>query len=81
MKTRLQDLVDKVFIRPSVALWGALILFLKKKDGIIKLCIDYRQLNKVTINKKYSLLRIKGLFDQLQRASDFLKIDLRLGYY
>ena len=65
LKTQLQDLVDKGFIRPSVSSWGALVLFVKKKNGTIRLYIDYRQLNKVTIKNKYPLPRIDDLFDQL----------------
>ena len=65
LKTQLQDLVDKGFIRPSVSPWGAPMLFVKKKDGTMRLCINYRQLNKVTIKNKYLLPRIDDLFDQL----------------
>ena len=81
LKTQLQNLVDKGFIRPSVSLWGAPVLFVKKKYGTIRLCIDYRQLNKITIKKKYPLLRIDDLFDQLQGENVFSKIDLRSGYH
>ena len=81
LKTQLQDLVDKGFIQPSVSHWGAPMLFVKKKDGTMRLCIDYRQLNKVTIKDKYLLPRIDDLFNQLQRASVFFKIDLRSGYH
>ena len=76
----MQDLVDKGFIRPSVSPWGALVLFVKKNDGTMRLCIDYWQLNKVTIKNKYLLPRIDDLFDQLQGASVFSKIDLRFKY-
>ena len=79
LKTQLQDLVDKGFICPSVSHWGAPVLFVKKKDGTMRLCIDYRQLNKVTIKNRYPLPRIDDLFDQLQGASVFSKIDLRSG--
>ena len=72
-----KELLDKDFIRPSIAPWGALVLFVKKKDGSLRLCIDYRQLNKVTIMNKYPLPRIDDLFDQLQGAQCFFKIDLR----
>ena len=61
--------------------WGASILFVKKKDGTMRLCIDYRQLNKITIKNKYPLSRIDDLFDQLLGASIFFKIDLRSGYH
>ncbi|TYK05031.1 reverse transcriptase [Cucumis melo var. makuwa] len=81
LKVQLQELVDKGYIRPSVSPWGAQVLFMKKKDGILRLCIDYRQLNKVTIRNKYPLPRIDDLFDQLKGAAVFSKIDLRLGYY
>ena len=63
LKVQLQDLLDKGFIRPSVSPWGAPMLFVKKKDGSMWLCIDYRQLNKVTIRNKYPLPRIDDLFD------------------
>jgi hypothetical protein len=63
LKTQLQELLDKGFICPSVSLWGAPVLFVKKKDGTIRMCIDYRELNKITIKNKYPLLHIKDLFD------------------
>ena len=70
LKVQLQELVDKGLIRPSVSAWGALVLFLKKKkNGTMRLCIDYRQLNKATIRNKYLLPRIDDLFDQLQGAT------------
>ncbi|KAA0054781.1 ty3-gypsy retrotransposon protein [Cucumis melo var. makuwa] len=81
LKVQLQELLDKGFIRPSVSPWGALILFVKKKDGLMRLCIDYRELNKVTIKNRYPLPRIDDLFDQLQGATVFSKIDLRSGYH
>ena len=81
LKVQLQELMEKGFIRPSVPSWGALVLFVKKKDGTFRLCIDYRQLNKVTVRNKYPLLRIDDLFDQLQGAKVFSKIDLRSGYH
>ena len=81
LKIQLQDLVYKGFIRSSVSLWGAPILFVKKKDETMRLCIDYRQLNKITIKNKYPLQRIDDLFYQLQGASVFSKIDLRSGYH
>ena len=68
---------SKGFIRPNVSLWGAPVLFVKKKDGSMRLCIDYRELNHVTIKNKYPILRINDLFDQLARARIFSKIDLR----
>ncbi|XP_022957288.1 uncharacterized protein LOC111458730 [Cucurbita moschata] len=81
LKEQLQELLDKGFIRPSVSPWGAPVLFVKKKDGSLRLCIDYRELNKVTIKNKYPLPRIDDLFDQLQGATVFSKIDLRSGYH
>ncbi|KAL4037959.1 hypothetical protein IC575_001562 [Cucumis melo] len=77
----LQELLDKGFIRPSVSPWGAPVLFVKKKDGSMRLCIDYRELNKVTVKNRYPLPRIDDLFDQLQGATVFSKIDLRSGYH
>ena len=65
LKVQLQDLLDKGFICPSTSPWGGLVLFVKKKDGSLRLCIDYRQLNKVTTKNKYLLPRIDDLFDQL----------------
>ncbi|XP_070019891.1 uncharacterized protein [Nicotiana sylvestris] len=80
LKEQLKDLLEKGFIRPSVLPWGAPVLFFRKKDGSLRMCIDYRQLNKVTIKNKYPLPRIDDLFDQLQGARFFSKIDLRFGY-
>ncbi|CAL8169356.1 unnamed protein product [Prunus armeniaca] len=81
LKFQLQELVDLGFIRPSVSPWGAPMLFVKKKDGTMRLCIDYRQLNKVTVHNRYPLPRIDDLFDQLKGAKYFSKIDLRSGYH
>jgi hypothetical protein len=81
LKEQLQDLLDKGFIRPSVSPWGAPVLFVKKKDGSMRLCIDYRELNKVTVRNVYPLPRIDDLFDQLKGARVFSKIDLRSGYH
>ena len=80
LKGQLEELLDKGFIRPSASPWGAPVLFVKKKDGSMRLCIDYRELNRVTIKNKYPLPRIDDLFDQLQGAQVFSKIDLRSGY-
>ncbi|KAG5536042.1 hypothetical protein RHGRI_023734 [Rhododendron griersonianum] len=81
LKVQLQELLDKGFIKPSISPWGAPVLFVKKKDGTMRLCIDYRELNKVTIKNRYPLPRIDDLFDQLQGARVFSKIDLRSGYH
>lgn len=81
LKIQLQDLLDKGLIRPSVSPWGAPVLFVKKKDGSMRLCIDYRQLNQVTIKNKYPLPHIEDLFDQLKEAAVFSKLDLRSGYH
>ena len=81
LKTQLEDLSSKRFIRPSVSPWGAPVLFAKKKDNSLRLCIDYRQLNRVTIKNKYPMPRIDDLFDQLRGARRFSKIDLRSGYH
>ncbi|KAA3487506.1 DNA/RNA polymerases superfamily protein [Gossypium australe] len=81
LKQQLQDLTDKGFARSSCSLWGALVLFMEKKDGSMRLCIDYRQLNKVTVKNKYPLPRIDNLFDQLKGAIVFSKTDLRSRYY
>ena len=76
LKIQLQELLYKGFIRPSVSPLGALVLFVKKKDESIRLCIDYRELNKMTMKNKYPLPQIDDLFDQLQGAYVFSKIDL-----
>ena len=81
LKLQLQELLEKCFIRPSVSPWGAPVLFVKKKDGTLRLCIDYRQLNKLIVKNKYLLPIIDDLFDQLKGASSFSKIDLRFGYH
>ncbi|GJW14084.1 putative reverse transcriptase domain-containing protein [Tanacetum coccineum] len=78
---QLQELTDKGFIRPSSSPWGAPVLFVKKKDGSFRMCIDYRELNKLTVKNRYPLLRIDDLFDQLQGSSIYSKIDLRSGYH
>ena len=81
LKLQLQELLEKGFIHLSVSPWGAPVLFVTKKDGTLRLCIDYRQLNKLTVKNKYPLLRIDDLFNQLKGASIFSKIDLRSGYH
>ena len=81
LRVQLQELLDKGFIRPSTSPWGAPVLFAKKKDKTLRLCIDYRQLNRVTIKNRYPLSRIDDLFDQLRGARVYSKIDLRTGYH
>ena len=81
LATQLQDLLDKGMIRPSTSPWGAPVLFVKNKDGSMRLCIDYMELNKLTIKNKYPLPRIDDLFDQLKDVVYFSKIDLRTGYH
>ncbi|GJY65559.1 putative reverse transcriptase domain-containing protein [Tanacetum coccineum] len=81
LSEKLQELQDKGFIRPSYSPWGAPVLFVKKKDGSFRMCIDYHELNKLTFKNRYPLPRIDDLFDQLQGARYFSKIDLRSGYH
>jgi hypothetical protein len=81
LKTQLQEFLDKGYIRPSSSLWGCPTLFVKKKDGSLRLCVDYQPLNAVTIKNKYPLPRIDVLFDQLAVDKVFSKIDLRSGYH
>ena len=76
-KLQLKEILDKGYVRPSVSPWGALISFVKKKDGTLRLCIGYMKLKKVTIKKKYMFLRIDDLFDQLKGETMFSKIDMR----
>ncbi|GJV53327.1 putative reverse transcriptase domain-containing protein [Tanacetum coccineum] len=78
---QLQELLEKGFIRPSSSPWGAPVLFVKKKDGSFRMCIDYSKLNKLTVKNHYPLPRIDDLFDQLQGSSMYSKIDLRSGYH
>ena len=81
LKVQLQGLLDKGFIRSITSPWGAPVLFSKKKDKTLRLCIDYRQLNRVTIKNRYPLPRIDDLVDQLRGARVYSKIDLRIGYH
>ncbi|GKB49407.1 putative reverse transcriptase domain-containing protein [Tanacetum coccineum] len=81
LKDQLQELLERGFIRPSVSLWGAPVLFVKKKDGSMRLFIDYRELNRITVRNKYPLPRINNLLNQLQGEKFFSKIDLRSGYH
>nr|GEW13959.1 putative reverse transcriptase domain-containing protein [Tanacetum cinerariifolium] len=81
LSNQLKELQDKGFIRPSSSPWGALMLFVKKKDGSFRMCIDYQELNKLTIKNRYHLPRIDDLFDQLKGLRYFSKIDLRSSYH
>ena len=81
LKVQMEELLSKGFVKTSTSPWGAPVLFVKKKDWSLRLCIDYRQLNKVTVRNQYPLPRIDDLFDQLQGAKVFSKIDLRSGYH
>jgi hypothetical protein len=81
MKKQLEELLEKGFIHPSSSPWGCPTIFVKKKDGTLWMCVDYRPLNAVTIKNKYPLPRIDTLFDQLGGAMVFSKIDLRSGYH
>ena len=81
LKAQLKELLSKGFIRPSISPWGAPVFFVKKKYGSLRLCIEYRKLNRVTICNYYPLPRIDELFDQLQGSRVYSKIDLRSGYH
>nr|GEV07047.1 putative reverse transcriptase domain-containing protein [Tanacetum cinerariifolium] len=81
LSDQLQELADRGFIRPSTSPWGAPVLFVKNKDRYFRMCIDYRELNKLTVKNRYPLPRIDDLVDQLQGLSVYLKIDLRSGYH
>jgi len=81
LKKQLEELLEKQFVRPSVSPWGAPVLLVKIKHGSMRLCVDYRQLNKVTIKNRYPLPRIDDLMDQFVGAEVFSKIDLRSGYH
>jgi hypothetical protein len=78
---QLKEIIKKGYIHPSVSPWDALVLFVKNKDGMLRFCIDFRQLKKVNVKNKYPLLGIDDLFDQLKGAEIFSKIDLRSGYH
>jgi hypothetical protein len=80
-KDHINELLEKCFIRPSSSPWGALVIFVSKKDGTQRLCVDYHALNEIIIKNKYLLHRIDDLFDQLCGACVFSKIDLRSGYH
>ena len=81
LRVQLQELLEKGFIKPSTSPWGTPVLFAKKKDKTLRLCIDYRKLNRVTIKNQYPLQRIDDLFDQLRGARVYSKIDFRTGYH
>ena len=81
LKKQLRELLDKGYVQPSSSPWGAPVLFVEKKDGTQRMCIDYISLNKVTIKNKYPLPRIDDMFDQLKGACVFSKIDLRPRYH
>ncbi|GKC26386.1 putative reverse transcriptase domain-containing protein [Tanacetum coccineum] len=81
LSTQLQELSDREFKRPNSSPWRVPVLFVKKKDGSFRMCIDYRELNKLNVKNRYPLLRIDDLFDQLQGSSVYSKIDLRSGYH
>jgi hypothetical protein len=81
LKKQIDEMSEKCYIRPSTSSWAAPVLFVEKKDGTKRMCIDYRALNEVTIKNKYHLPIIEDLFDQLRGASMFSKIDLRSGYH
>ncbi len=81
LENQLNDLLNKGYIRPSKSPWGAPVLFTKKKDGSLRLCVDYRDLNKLTIKNKFPLPRVDDIFDHLYGSKIFSKIDLRSGYH
>ena len=81
LKQQIEDMLSKGFIRPSSSPWGAPVIFVAKKDGTQRMCVDYRALNEATIKNKYPLPRIDDLFDQLKGAAVFSKIDFRSGYH
>jgi hypothetical protein len=81
LKKLIKELLEKGFIRPSSSPWRAPVIFVEKKDGTQRMCVDYRLLNEVTIKNKYPLPHIDDLFDQMRGAKVFSKIDLRYGYH
>ncbi|GKE48063.1 putative reverse transcriptase domain-containing protein [Tanacetum coccineum] len=81
LSDQIQELADRGFIRPSTSPWGDPVLFVKKKNGSFRMCIDYRELNKLTVKNRYPLPRIDDLFDQLQGLSVYSKINIRSGYH
>jgi len=81
LRAQLEELLEKGYIHPSTSPWGAPVLFVKKKDGTLRLCVDYRELNKITVKNRYPLPRIDDFFNQLRGAGTFSKINLYLGYH
>jgi hypothetical protein len=81
LKKQIDELLEKGYMRPRTSPWATIVLFVEKKDGMERMCKDYRALNEVTIKNKYPLTRIEDLFDQLRGANVFSKIDLRSGYH
>jgi hypothetical protein len=81
LKEHIKELLEKGFILPSSSLWGAPVIFVPKKDGTQRLCVDYHALNEVTVKNKCPIPRIDNLFDQLHGACVFSKIDLQSGYH
>lgn len=81
LQIQLNELLDIGRIRPSISPWGALVIFVKKKDGSLQLCIDYRDLNRTTVKNRYPMPQIDDLFNQMKGVSVFSKIDLRSGYH
>jgi hypothetical protein len=81
LEKQIDESLEKGYIRPSTSPWAVPVLFVEKKDGTKRICIDYRSLNKVIVKNKYPLPRIEDLFDQLRGASVFSKIDPRSGYH
>jgi hypothetical protein len=81
LKEQLQELLDRRYIRPNASPWGSPVIFVPKKDGMQRMCVDYRSLNEVTIKNKHPLPRIENLFNQLKGACVFSNIDLQFGYH
>ena len=81
LRKQLDELLDAGYIQPSKALYGDLVLFQRKQDGMLHMCVDYRALNKVTMKNKYLVLNVADLFDRLSKTAYFTKLDLRSGYW
>jgi hypothetical protein len=81
LKEQLQELLAQWFIRPCVSPWDAPVLFVKKKDETLRMCIDYHELNDLTVKNKYPLPMMDELFDHLQGVGYYSMLDLRQGYY